>query len=211
MAVLLNVQSSPNLSGSGSRAVSRAFVERFVSVDPDAEVIDLDLAQAPLAPINEHHLGAFFAPPAAHSAESAAALRVSDDLIEQVVRADVLLLGTPMHNLGISATMKAWIDNIVRIGRTFRYDDRGAVVGLMPPKKVVIVMASGGIYSDGPMRDLDFASRYLEGIFRFLGMTDIEVIHVEGLSMGGEMASRGMARAIARAETIAEGRVQAFA
>lgn len=203
MATLLNIQSSPNIETSASRAVSKVFVESYVSLHPGTSVIELDLVASPPDHLNQHHVGAFFAPPEAHSPENAAALKNSDRYVDQLMAADVVVLGSPMHNFGVASVMKSWVDNVVRLGTTFRYNEVGAVVGLMPQKKIVIVVGCGGVYSEGPMQPLDHAARYLADIFGFLGMTDVTVIHAEGLAMGPDMAAKGLAAAKSKAEAAA--------
>ena len=119
MPVILNVQSSPNMISSASRAVSKAFIDRYVASHPDMKVVDLDLVQNSPSHFGPSHLRAFFTPAEEHEPENSASLEASDAYVDQLMEADVLVLGTPMHNFGISSTMKSWIDNILRAGRTF--------------------------------------------------------------------------------------------
>ena len=179
---LLNVQSSPTLTASASRAVSKAFVEKYAADHAGTKVIDVDLVLNLPAHINTDHLGAFFAPPEAHAKANEVALKISDGDVDQLMGADVVVLGTPMHNFSVASVMKSWINNIVRVGKTFKYNEMGAVVGLLPQKKIVIIVGSGGICSQGPMQEFEHSGKYLHDIFRFLGMTDINVIRAEGLA-----------------------------
>jgi len=199
LPVILSVQSSPNIEGSASRAVSRAFIDRYVEKHPDSTVVELDLIKTPPSHFNTDHLGAFFAPAEAHGPGNAAALAASNAYVEQLLAADVVVLGTPMHNFGVASVMKSWVDNIVRMGRTFRYDETGTPVGLVPQKKVVIVVGSGGIYSSDAMSQFDHAGKYLASVFGFLGMTDITIIRAEGLALGPEVAAKAMTDAKAQA------------
>lgn len=203
MTMLLNIQSSPNLVSSASREVSRKFIERYADNHPGLEVVELDLVTNPPAHFGADHLGAFFAPPEAHTEEFAAALRQSEDYIAQLMRADVVVIGTPMHNLGVASVLKSWIDNVVRVGRTFSYNEMGQIVGLMAQKKFVIVVSSGGVYSAPPMSGMDHSASYVEAVFRFLGMTDVTCIRAEGMSMGPEMAAMGLAGAMQGIEHLA--------
>ena len=134
MPILLNIQSSPNMISSASRAVSNAFVEKYVASHPDTKVVDLDLVRDPPSHFGPNHLRAFFAPAEEHEPVNTAALEVSDGHIAQLLEADVLVLGTPMHNFGVSSTMKSWVDNILRAGKTFQYTETGPV-GLLSGKK----------------------------------------------------------------------------
>lgn len=204
MTTLLNVQSSPNLESSASRSASRVFVSSYLAGHPGTQVIDLDLVLSPPSHISSDHLGAFFAPPEYHSPQHVVALETSEAYLAQLTAADVILIGTPMHNLGIASVLKSWIDNILRIGRTFKYNEQGQAVGLLSPRKqVVLVVASGGIYSTGPMQPFDYASTYVRAVFAFMGITDITVIHAEGMTMGPELATKGLANAWAAADALA--------
>jgi FMN-dependent NADH-azoreductase len=201
--ILLNVQSSPNFHSSGSRAVSKAFVEAFAAKHPDFEVIDVDLVKDPPKHVGREHLRAFFMPPETHEPDDAAALEASDAYVEQLISADVIVLGTPMHNLGISSTMKSWIDNIIRVGKTFRYTENGPI-GLIPGKKVVIVVGGGGIYTSGPLKNMEHAGNYLRDILSTLGVTDITILRAEGLALGPGMLEQGVANGEASARSTAE-------
>jgi len=203
MPTILNVQSSPNLNSSASRAVSQSFIDAYLTSHPGTEVINIDLATNPPAHIGPDHLLAFFAPSDAHGPESVAALAVSDQYIAQLTSADVLVLGTPMHNFGIASTMKSWVDNILRAGKTFKYTENGPV-GLLSGKKVVIAVGSGGVYSDGIMKNFEHCGNYLRDIFSFIGLTDITILRAEGLAISPEAAQQGLAAGQADAERIAQ-------
>ena len=98
-----------------------------------------------------------------------------------------------MYNLGIPSSWKAWIDHVVRVGRTFRYGANGRPESLIPPgKKVIVASSRGGIYTDGPQKSFDFQETYLGAVLGFLGLTDISFIRAEGVSMGPEAARNAM-------------------
>ena len=100
-----------------------------------------------------------------------------------------------MINFNISSTLKAWIDHIARAGRTFSYGAEGPK-GLVTGKKVYVVIASGGVYSDGPAAAFDHATPYLKTALGFLGMTDVEVIRIEGVAMGPEAEAKAISSAL---------------
>lgn len=202
MPKLLNIQSSPNLYNSGSRAVSKAFVEAFLAKHPDYELDEVDLVSHPPKHVGPAHLRAFFMPSETHGPEEAEALANSNAYVDQLIAADVVVLGTPMHNLSIASTMKSWLDNIVRVGRTFRYTEHGPV-GLIPGKKIVIVVGSGGIYTSGPLKDLEHAGVYMRHILRSLGPTDITILRAEGLALGPGMLEKGVAAGVEDAVRLA--------
>jgi FMN-dependent NADH-azoreductase len=95
--------------------------------------------------------------------------------------ADVIVIDAPLYNFSIPSALKAWVDHIARAGVTFKYDENGPE-GLVKGKKVYVALASGGIYSDGPMKGYDFAAPYLKSVLGFMGMTDFTVFRVEGVS-----------------------------
>jgi len=98
-----------------------------------------------------------------------------------------------MYNLGIPSSLKAWIDHVVRVGRTFRYGATGRPESLIAPgKKVIVASSRGGVYTDGPQKSFDFQETYLRAVFGFLGLTDISFIRAEGVSMGPEAARNAM-------------------
>src|SRR6266478_4660974 len=103
------------------------------------------------------------------------------------------VIGAPMYNLGIPSSLKAWIDHVVRVGRTFRYGATGRPESLIPPgKKVIVASSRGGVYTDGPQKPFDFQETYLRAVFGLLGLTDLSFIHAKGVSMGPEAARNAM-------------------
>jgi FMN-dependent NADH-azoreductase len=112
------------------------------------------------------------------------AIRHSDENIHAVKEADILVIGAPMYNFAIHSTLKAWIDHIVRKGETFNVTEKGAE-GLVKGKKVYVALSSGGIYSEGPWKEMDFVEPYLRSILGFIGLTDITFVRVEGLNVPG--------------------------
>ena len=128
-------------------------------------------------------MGAFFTPAEQRTPEQAQTVQISDALVDELLAADVIVIGAPMYNFSVSSTLKAWIDHIVRIGRTLQYTATGPV-GLVSGKKVFIVTATGGVYSEGPAKAYDFLGTYLRSVFGFIGMTDVTFVQAEGLAMG---------------------------
>jgi FMN-dependent NADH-azoreductase len=97
--------------------------------------------------------------------------------------ADAVVLGVPIYNFAIPSALKTWIDHVARVGRTFKYGAHGSPEGLVKGKKVYLAVASGGIYSEGPMKAFDFAEPYLKAVLGFLGMTDIRTFRAEGTAI----------------------------
>jgi FMN-dependent NADH-azoreductase len=180
MATLLKFDSSPM----GERSISRKLTEKFAKswrqAHPGGKVIERDLTTLNLPVINGFWVGAAYTPEQARTPEQSATLAQSDSLIADLQHADEYVFGVPMHNFGIPSTLKLWIDQIARAGKTFSYGADGAK-GLLTGKKATLLLASGGVYSQGTaMASLDFVTPYLRAVFAFLGITDVTIIATEG-------------------------------
>jgi FMN-dependent NADH-azoreductase len=127
---------------------------------------------------------------------------LSDELIAEVRAADTIVIGAPMYNFSITSGLKAWIDHIARVGRTFQYGANGPQ-GLVTGKKVVVFVASGGVYSEGPAAAYDHVTTYLRSTLGFLGMTDVSFVVAEGVSMGEEAVTNAIAKGRAQIDAIA--------
>ena len=195
---ILQINASARREGSNSTRLADAIVARLQSLHPTAELSRRDLASHPHPVLDEAALGALFTPAAERTPEQAARVAQDDALIAQVQAADRIVLGVPMYNFTISVQLKAWIDAIARAGVTFRYTDQGPE-GLLKGKKVYIALARGGLYRDTPA---DTQVPYLKQVLGFLGLTDIQFIHAEGLAMGVESANRAFADAEAQIAAI---------
>jgi FMN-dependent NADH-azoreductase len=112
--------------------------------------------------------------------------------------ADAIVIGAPMHNFAIPSSLKAWIDHIVRAGRTFGYGPSGPVGLVSSGKKVIVVSARGSVYSAGPMKALDYQETYLQTVLEFIGLKDIAFVRAEGVAMGPDAASEAMKAAEAQ-------------
>jgi FMN-dependent NADH-azoreductase len=201
MKNILFVSSSPRGRESYSNRVARRIVDDLIVRHPDARVIVRDVARQPLP-----HIGAAFAtgrvlPGEKRSALEQQALALSETLVDELLAADIVVVAVPMHNFGIPSSLKAWIDHIVRPGRTFSYSEKGAQ-GLVTGKKVVLVFARGGVYSDGPMQGFDFQEPYVRAVLGMIGATDVDVVRVEGVALGNETARQALRSAEAQADAI---------
>ena len=198
MKNILFVPSSPRGWDSYSHRIARRIVDDLKARDPEARVVVRDVAKQPLP-----HIGAAFAhgrvvPAEKQSDADRKALALSDTLVAELFAADVIVIAAPMHNFGVPSSLKAWIDHIVRPGRTARYSDKGLVTG----KKAVLVFARGGVYSEGPMQSFDFQEPYLRAVLGFIGITDVEVVRVEGVALGQQALSQALVSAEAQADAI---------
>ena len=117
--------------------------------------------------------------------EEKESIKFSDNLLQQLQMADIIVIGAPLYNFTIDSALKAWIDHITRPGVTFGYGEDGRPIGLVTGKKVYVAMASGGVYSEGPGQVNDFVVPYLQAFLGFLGMTDLTAFRAEGLKVPG--------------------------
>lgn len=184
---LLQVDSSARGS-SVSRAMTAEFVAAWKHAHPRGEVVTRDLSKLPLGHVTDEWVKARDTHPESLSAEQRKELALSDQLINELITADVIVLGSPMYNFNISAALKAWIDLIVRQGRTVDFTVRPPK-GLMQGKKLVVITARGGNYTAGtPTAPFDFQEPYLRHIFGVLGF-DVSFIHADRQLFGPEVAA----------------------
>jgi FMN-dependent NADH-azoreductase len=198
MTNILFVTSSPRGGASHSSKVAERVLADLVASTPDASVVRRDLAREPLPHLDENYLVALFGPAENRTDEQKALVALSDKLVDELLAADIVVIASAMINFTITSTLKTWLDYIARAGRTFGYVD-GKSVGFVTGKRVVLVEAKGGIYTEGPMKPHDFQGPYLRYVLGFLGMTDVDVIAVEGVNFGPEHAERALAAAEIRA------------
>lgn len=174
---ILRIDASARREGSVSRDLSDRIIARF----SDATVITRDLA-AGLPLINETWVGANFTPKDGRSDDQHKALGLSDDLIAELQAADTVVIGLPIYNFGVPATLKAWVDLIARAGVTFQYSENGPE-GLLTGKRAIIAVASGGTEAGSP---IDFATGYLRHILGFIGITDVDFVTADQLMIDPE-------------------------
>jgi len=173
MTKLLVVETSPRGEYSISRHMTRRFVADWQASHLGGEVVERDLSRTDLPFVTAPWLQAYFTPAEQHSSEMKEALRLSDELVAEVLAADHIVIATPVYNYNVPAALKAWIDHIVRKGLTLGFDGSGLVTG----KKATVLVASGGIYTDGsPIRDRDIATHYIRLILGVIGIADVTVV-----------------------------------
>ena len=182
MKTLLQINASLFSNQGQSSLLANRFVSKWQADHTDGKVVIRDLAVSPVPHLDGERFGAFLSKPDTRTTEQQAVLDFSDQLINELKQADVLVLGLPLYNFGVPSVLKAYIDHIARAGSTFTYTEKGPV-GLLTGKKAVIFAARGGKYAGTP---LDTQSEYIRGLLAFLGVTDIEFVYAEGLAMGDE-------------------------
>ena len=181
MTTLLRIDSSPlGSERSFSRQLTSEFVERWQQTHPGGKVITRDLAITKLPRVNAEWIGAAYTPEGSLTHGQKEILAISDELIAELHAADEYVFGVPMHNFSIPSTLKLWIDQIVRAGKTFSYEN-GKPTGLLVNKKATFLVASGGVYDQGtPMAVMNFVEPYLRSMFNFIGVTDTSFINAGG-------------------------------
>ncbi len=208
MSKLLHIDSSILGSNSASRQLTAQIVASWRAAHPATEVSYLDLAAEAPGHFSADAMG--FRLPPSSAALSEAQKRenaLSEALVSQFLASDVLVIGAPLYNFTIPTQLKAWIDRIAQVGRTFKYTDKGAV-GLAGGKTVIVASARGGVYSTSDAGNaMEHQESYLKIIFGFFGVTDVRFVRAEGLGMGE--AARTAALAAARLEVPVQTQVPA--
>lgn len=196
---ILQIHSSARGAQSHSSRLAAQLVAHLRAAHTGATLSLRDLARTRQPELDEVALQALFTPAEARTPEQAARVAIDDALIAEIQAADVVVLAVPMYNFGVPAALKHWIDAISRARVTFRYTENGPE-GLLTGKKVYVVTTRGGKYRDTPA---DSQVPYLKTVLGFLGMTDVQVIYVEGLAYGPDAEQAALSQAQAEIEAIA--------
>ena len=202
MASLLHIDSSVRQQGSLSRQLGGEFLAKWQAANPDGKIVTRDLAANPVPHLTEQMLGAYFTPAEQRNAEQAHTIKTSDALVDELLAADTIVIGAPMYNFSVPSGLKAWIDHVARAGRTFKYGANGPE-GLVHGKKVIVFVASGGVYSAGPAAAYDHVTTYLRTVLGFLGMTDVSFIVAEGVAMGEAAVEAALTQSRSQLDAIA--------
>jgi len=200
MTTLLQINASINHDNGQSSQLANQFVAAFQARHPEAHIEVRNVAAADSVPhLNAERFGAFITQPESRSAAQHAVVAYSDSLIDELKRADVIVLGLPMYNFGVPSQLKAYFDHVARAGVTFKYTEKGPV-GLLTGKKVYVFAARGGLYAGTP---LDTQTSYVRDFLRFLGITDVEFVYAEGLAISAQSKEAGLAKAAAEIARLA--------
>lgn len=188
MKQILHVTSSPRGDQSNSTRLGNRIVELLLTQYPGSEVSINDTVKKNYIHLNEIHPVAYRLADTEHTPEQKDTLYSSDQAVKELLAAEIIVISVPMYNFNIPSALKAWIDHVVRAGKTFSYQT-GRPEGLLKGKKVYLAIASNGVYSDGPMKPFDFGEPYLRFILEFMGITDITTYRIEGAGIPGLMES----------------------
>jgi FMN-dependent NADH-azoreductase len=196
MKNILLIESSPRGSDSYSHQAARSIVNEIQTRNPAAKLVVRNLAENPPPHAGPAFITGMYAPPEQRTPEQKKALAVSDALIDELFAAEIIVLAVPMHNFAPPSTFKAWIDHVARAGRTFSYGANGPQ-GLLKGKRAIVVLASGGVYTNEQTKARDFTEPYLRTILGFIGISDVDVVRVEGVGN----SAIGPEKALASART----------
>ncbi len=180
MTRVLRIDASARTQGSHTRNMVDFFQAKWLERFPGDEFVMRDLAADPVPHVTDTTIAGFFADQDRLDPALAAATALSDVLIDELMSADVLLIGAPMYNFSVPSVLKAYIDQIVRIGRTFGFDPEKGLYGMVEGKRAYVVTATGAVFSGGALDALDFLAPYLRTLLGFLGITDVAFIALEG-------------------------------
>ncbi len=176
---LLQINASLFSDAGASSVLANEFVAGWKKGNPGATVIVRDFAKEPVPHLTAERFQAFITPADKRDANQRAEVAYSDALIDELQRADVIVLGVPMYNFDVPSTLKAYFDHIARAGVTFGYTAQGPA-GKLTGKKAYVFASRGGVYAGKPQ---DTQTPYLKTFLGFLGMTDIEFVYAEGLAI----------------------------
>lgn len=188
MPTLLQIKTSIFGDAGQSSQLAERFVARWRKANPDGRVVVRDLATHPVPHLTAERFQGFFAKPEERTAEQAAAADEADELIDELMAANVVVLGLPMYNFSLPSTLKAYFDHVARAGTTFRYTENGPE-GLIGDKPVHVFAARGGQYQG---TELDTQTPLVRTFFGFLGMKDVRFVFAEGLAQGDGAADKAL-------------------
>lgn len=192
MSNILVLTSSALAEASASNEIVRDAVSALRAADPAAQIVTRDVGSRPIPHLTLDAASALRAEPA--NAAQAASRALSDELIAELKAADTIVIGAPMYNFGITSTLKAWFDHVLRAGVTFRYTEKGAE-GLLTGKRAVVVETRGGLYSEGPAQVMDSQEPHLRTLLGFIGITDVTFVRAEKLAFGPEAREQAIGAA----------------
>ena len=192
MKTALIVTSSANGDASVSNGLAATLVDRLRESDPGLHVVLRDVGANPLPHLTAGTVAAIRGEPKSEAELEARAL--SDALVAELAAADILVIASPMYNFGMSSTLKAWFDHVLRAGLTFRYTESGPE-GLMTGKKAVVIESRAGFYSEGAAAAMDGQEPHIRILLGFMGIDEVSFVRAEKLAFGPDAAAAAIAEA----------------
>jgi FMN-dependent NADH-azoreductase len=200
MKNVLIVTSSAQGEQSVSNRLAAAFESELRAADPEVQVVRRDVGAEPIPHLTAETVAGIRATAETEAEKAAQAL--SDTLIAELKAADLIVIGSPMYNFGMSSTLKAWFDHVLRARITFRYTEAGPE-GLLKGKKVVVIQSRAGAYSEGDAAVMDGQEPHLRTLLGFMGLNDVTWVRAEKLAFGPEAAEQSTAAAVAQLRALA--------
>ena len=192
---LLHLDASPRGARSNSRKLGQDFLAAFRSAQPTARIITRDVGHEPPPFVSEAWVEGAFAPADSHSPAAREAIAISDRYVDELLAADQLVITTPIYNLSIPAALKAWIDQIVRAGRTFAKSANG-FEGLAKNKRALILVSSGSDFRPtSPGGAYNHLEPYLRAVLGFIGITDVKFVYAHSQGAGAPTSTAALAEA----------------
>ncbi len=201
MTSLLLLNSSASGDQSVSATLTRHFVDRLRESDGTIEVRERDLGNNPIPHLDPQRLPGLGGKEDTNEARETHT--TSNNLIAELKKADILVIGAPMYNFGITSTLKVWFDHVLRAGITFGYTEDGPQ-GYVTGKRAIIVESRGGFYSEGPGAGMDAQEPHLRAMLGLIGITDVTFVHAERLAVGPEVREASIEQAKAELDLLAE-------
>jgi FMN-dependent NADH-azoreductase len=197
MKKVLVINASARGQRSQSRKLTEIFTEHWKSIQTETEITYRELGSADVPHVNENWIVAAFKPETTRSGADKKALEISDAFITELHDADVIVLGTPMYNWSIPSALKAYIDQVVRVNETFRFDATNMqypYIGLLENKTLFLLLSRGdqGYEKGGYNEHLNFQDPYLKTVFNIMGVHNIHIIAINGISYGPEKAQKSI-------------------
>ncbi len=198
---LLHVDSSILGGYSASRQLSAEAVSQLSAGHDDIDVTYRDVAADPIPHLSGGYLAALQSAEAARTPEIQADIALGATVLDEFLAADIVVIGAGLYNFGIPSQLKAWIDRILVVGKTFKYVD-GQPQGLVPGKRIILTIARGGFYTgNSPIVSFEHTETYLKTVFAFIGL-NAEAIVAEGLSIGPEQRAAALKDAETKIATL---------
>ncbi|MDW3097023.1 MAG: NAD(P)H-dependent oxidoreductase [Alphaproteobacteria bacterium] len=207
MTTILRLDASARKARSLTRTLSTSFINHWLEADPTVRIIERDVGTNPPSFITEDWIAAVFADPADLTPDQQALVAESDELIEEVERADIIVIASPMYNYGMPAHLKAWVDQVVRTNRTFTFDLARGDQPLRPilSGKTLVSLTSWGEFGFGRGEANEHANHlttHLQTVSKYLGVDDIHHIGIEYQEFGDERFAASKAKASADLQMI---------
>ena len=202
MTKVLIIDSAATGDASVSRKLTAEFAERMAEREPAARIVRRDIGTSTIPHLTAETVGGIRGLASTDAEREAQAL--SDALIGELKDADLIVIGAPMYNFGMSSTLKAWFDHVLRAGITFRYSAEGPE-GLVTGKKAIVIETRAGVYSEGgPAAAMDHQEPHIRTLLGFMGITDVDFVRAEKLAFGPEAAEAAVSDAVARLDGLAQ-------